>query len=155
MATNRILFELIGLYFVHWSSFELAIDIGIRKLTGLPAKDSLKKTRGWSISRKAQHLKTLVEKSDHEHRSLLIGVLEKLPQESLRNLIAHSYMRFGNESVVFVQMKPNGKLRRRDLTLDEFKKHLADMSGLAHSLSEAFGNTEQDADDQYRAILGT
>jgi hypothetical protein len=154
VATNPALFQLIGLYFVHWSSFELAIDIGIAKLTGLPPKESLRKTRGWSISRKTQHLNSLIEKSDHEHRQLIIDVLKKLPQESLRNLIAHCYMRFGDESVVFVQLKKNGKLRRRDLTLEEFKKHLADVSNLAHSLSEALGNSEEDAENQFRALLG-
>jgi hypothetical protein len=152
-ATDHQLFALIGLYFVHWSSFELAVDIGISKLSGRPPQETLKMSRGWTVSRKVKHLKEIATRSSHEHRGEIINVLDALPKESLRNIIAHCYMRFGMNSVVFLQRDKTGKLTRVQLSTAEFEDHLQLVARLAHSLSEGLNNTDDDADKHYQALL--
>jgi hypothetical protein len=145
------MFQHIGLYFVHWSSFELAVDIGISKLGRLSATKSLEKTRRLTVSEKVKELRRLTIASKHPHQTEIVDVLDRLPKESLRNVIAHCYMRFGANRVIFVQRKSKTTLLRFDMSGDDFSNHLREMSSLAHALSEFLGNTDSEAEEHFNA----
>jgi hypothetical protein len=144
--------QLIGLYFVHWSSFELAVDIGFTKFTGETPQVALKRTRKWTLSKKVDKLKKLVEKSDHSDREQIVQLLTNIPQESLRNVIAHCYMRFGSDKVIFLQRTKGGVLIREEMSSEALRLRLNAASKAAHSLSELLKNTNDDAERHYNAL---
>jgi hypothetical protein len=151
MADRTILYSLIGLYFVHWSSLELALDIGITKLSGVPASESLEKTKKLPVSRKISMLRHLAKDTDHPEQTKIISILDRLPKESIRNVIAHCYMRFGLDSVVFIQRKSKGTLLRIEMTVAELSTHLREMADLASELSAVIGETFADAEQHFAA----
>jgi hypothetical protein len=146
------LHQLIGIYFVHWSSFELALDIGKTKLSGESPQVTLKLTRKWSVSKKVDKLKQLAQASNHPKREQIVQLLAKIPQESLRNVIAHCYMRFGKGIVIFRQRAKDGSLRTEEMSEEAFRLHLAALTKAADDLSKALGNTEEDAERHYNAL---
>ncbi len=131
VADHNNLFRLIGLYHVHWSSFELAIDIGITKLTGLTAAQTVKRTQGWMISKKVDYLKKLVEQSAYQDKIGILDILAELPATSARNAMAHGYLRFGADRLIVIHRSRAGKPTRLDYTTTDFDKHLKLVSDLA------------------------
>ncbi len=152
---QRKLFALIGLYFVHWSSFELAMDLGIAKLCKLSHPDAVRKTTGWQISEKVNLLIEKLEQSSFPNKDEILRVLETLPSDSIRNVIAHSYMRFGDNNVIFVHRNRKGHIRRVELTYMELLQHLAAVSSLASALELHLNNTENELESYFSAAETT
>jgi hypothetical protein len=148
------LFRLIGIYFVHWTSFELAVDIGMTKLSGGSAADTVRATQGWTISSKVDRLKKLVQQSGHAEKPRILKVLGELPKASIRNAMAHGYMRFGADRLVVIHRSKNGSVARHEFTTSELMEQLKSVADLAHTLSTYLGNTEAEA-EHYIAAVGT
>lgn len=157
MSDHDSMFRLIGLYIVHWSSVELAVDIATVKVAAGTAESVISSTGGLSISKKISNLKDLVAKGDMENKDKILKLLSEIPEKSIRNSISHSYMNFmridGENCVEFIHIK-NKKLKKIRLTESEFLTHMKFVCGLAEKLAELFGNTECDANKFIRDIEG-
>ena len=151
-SQHRALYELIGLYMVHWSSFELAISVAIWKISGKSATEVVRETTDWSVSRKVKHLCDLVESSAPSNKDDILKRLWRIPNDSIRNSIAHSYMRFGADRVVFLHRRSSSDIRELEYTTSEFHRHLSEMARLASAVSQDFGETETDVEAFYAAI---
>ena len=95
MSDFDLLFRYIGLYTVHWSSLELAVDIATMKITNGTVASVIKCTGGKDVHKKMIILKNLVEKNNINNRDKIIALISNIPKASRRNSISHSYMNFG------------------------------------------------------------
>jgi hypothetical protein len=146
MSKHDAQFALLGLYMVHWSSFELAVDIATVKIKRTTPDDVVRTTGGWTVYKKVRYLYDIVKESSHKDKDLILNMLCKIPAESIRNIIAHSYMRFGDNEIIFIQRKSTTKVNVVRFTTSELQFKLGEMSSLADAVAEIFGNTEADAE---------
>ena len=107
------------------------------------------------ISAKSGHLKKLVEQSTHAEKTGIIDILKKLPALSVRNAMAHGYLRFGSDFLVIIYRDRKGKLTRLKYTTTEFEDHLKFVAHLADRLSTYLKNTDTEAREYITAVENT
>ena len=126
---------------VHWSAFELAVDVATAKLSGLTPRDIVKETGGCYVSAKVTKLIGIVNNSSPPDKDAILEILKRVPDESIRNTIAHSYMVFGEDTVEFIHRNRRNNLVTHKFTSRELQETLAEATSTAHKLTLLCGIT--------------
>lgn len=150
-VTGIEFFQWLGLYQVHWSSFELALDIALWRLSGLTASESVAKHHRLVAADKIKKTRQLLAETTHPQREAVESVLTRVPVESVRNLLNHGIMRFGGTSMELAMVGRDGKGHYRSFTSDEFIAHLQSVADLAEELERLLSLTNADAEEIWRA----
>jgi hypothetical protein len=101
------------------------------------------------FSRKVALLRALVNKSTHKNKASIVGSLNKMQNESKRNVFAHSFLRSDHRTVTFVERTWEGayKTKKHKFTLAEFQSHVLAFQKAARAFSSALQIDAKDFQD--------
>ena len=136
----------VGKFYGIWSTTELAIDYAVGKFLSLPFEETHLLTAGMEFNRKARLLMALLNRSDHPQKNVMINSVKTIQNESLRNVLAHSFMEHEHDYVVFVERSRHGSYNptRHKFTLPEFSAHVENLYEASVALHDAIGMTDEE-----------
>lgn len=146
LALSQEFNQYLGLFHGVWSSVDLTTDLAICRFLNVTPKEAHLITSGMMFGRKGRLLADLVGRSDHHKKSEILGVFNKIRGQSLRDVMAHSYMRSNNDTVTFVERSTSGefKIKEHKFSLQEFKEHVLKISNYAATFYEVLGFSSVD-----------
>ena len=135
-----------GLFHVGWSVAESAIDYAIGQFLQLASEQTHLLTAGIDHGRKIMLLRDLIARSDHANRTELLRTLKIIQNESLRNVLAHSYIASDDKTITFIERRRGGpySVKLYEFTLKEFRDHVRKFTQAAQDFEKALGFTRED-----------
>ena len=139
LATQPQFTQLLGTFYAVWSSAELCVSWAIGNFLRITLEETHVLTAGMEFGRKAMLLRALVKRSDHKHKDLILGALNKVQNDSKRNAFAHSFISSTLTTVTFVERYGGGeyKATAHTFTLPEFEAHVKALIQHSAALSTA------------------
>ena len=101
--------------------------MGIRDLLKITNEDAHLITAGLELNRKATLLRNLLRRSDHPQKSKAIGALNKIQNDSKRNILVHSYLGGTPTTINFIERSKGGAVfhaKNHKFTFEEFQRHV-------------------------------
>src|SRR5438552_3187255 len=112
---------LLGTFHGAWGTLELVADFAIGRLLNLEPMVTHLMTSRVDFNRKARILRYLTKR--HKNRTAMMGALNKIQNESKRNVLAHAYIISDERTVSFIERTAQGEI--------EGKPHTFDLAGFA------------------------
>jgi hypothetical protein len=155
LVADRRFLHLLGLLYGAWTAQDLTIDFGIGRFLKIPHDQALLLTAGMQFGHKIRILKDLIRKTKDPNKDKMIGALNKLQNESKRNVFAHSYLIGNPTSVSFVERSAGGdfKIRQHTYTLPEWQDHLTAFTNAGKALWEGLGEPQAELEEFMDAAL--
>jgi hypothetical protein len=155
LALNPHFAQLLGLFQVSWSTFDLVTDWAICKFLQIPAEQAHLITAGMLFGRKARLLADLIGKSDHQEKAKILGAFNKLRGNNKRDVFAHSYIRTSKKTITFVERSTSGQYKtiEHTFTLEEFTNHVLGFVRTGREFHIALGVTPEDIQSFANASL--
>ena len=147
-ANTDEFYRSLGGFFAAWSRTELVIDCAIWKALGTETpEDAHKRSAGTAFSDKCKQLRVLIDDGKVPHKAK--GMLDKIENDSLRNVFAHSILASDEDWVLFIYRdRPRrGKEYRPmgyKLTRAEFLTHVVEFAQLSLEFEQATGLTDKE-----------
>lgn len=139
LASRKEFSSYLGLFYVVWSTAEIETSYALGQFLSLPHAETHLVTARMEFSRKVALLRALVTKSTHKNKAAVVGALNKMQNESKRNVFAHSFIRSTHTTVTFVERTWEGtyKTKKHKFTLDEFQSHVLTFQKAARAFGSA------------------
>jgi hypothetical protein len=150
IASRKEFSAWLGLFYVVWSGAEVVTAYAVGKFLSLAHEETHLLTARMEFARKTALLRALISRSDHPKKAALKGALNKMQNESKRNVFAHSFLRSDLKTVTFVERTWEGdfKVRLHKFTLEEFIEHVERFQVAGREFERALGMTDMDKDFQ-------
>lgn len=136
----------VGWFHQAWAGAEIAVDAAIGKLLRITDEEAHLLTTGLELNRKATLLRLLLKRSNLEGKSVAIKALDKIQNESKRNVFAHSYMESNRTKVVYRKKEAHGGkfwTVKLEFTVEEFIAHVANLIDASADFMEAMEFTNE------------
>ena len=130
----------LGQFYQLWSGVELISSLAVGILLDIPDEETHLVTARMEFSRKAGLIRELLQRRPHPKKSAIKSALNRLQNESKRNVFAHSIMLSDEHSVTFLERgwQQDYVSSKHKFTLMEFSEHVHVFSKAVTDLREAF-----------------
>ena len=144
----------VGTFYSNWAALELTIDLAIGKLLAVPHEVTHLLTAGLDFHRKARILRALIRRSNHPQKAKLLTALNKIQNESKRNVFAHSYLGGTDVEVTYLERSRNGELSATEhtFTAQEFVVHVARFVDAGRQFASLIGRSDKEIREFLAAI---
>lgn len=144
--TNPALKKGLSVFHGIWSLIDMTTDYAIFKFLNVTPEQAHLITAGMMYGRKARLLADLVGRSDHPNKAKILGALNWIRGNSKRDIIAHGYQKFDDESIEFVERTISGEFEARGhvFTNEEFISHIKTLAKKGREFQEALEASEDD-----------
>jgi hypothetical protein len=145
----------LGIFHAAWVSIDMTIDFAIGKFLNLAHEDAQILTSGMMYGTKIRILKSLVRKSAHKNKAQIIGSLNKLQNESKRNVFAHSYMASDAVSVTFLERSSGGNylVTKHRFTKIQWNSHVTNFTLVGKEFWDALDVPDSDLEEFAMALM--
>jgi len=145
---------LLGEYLVFWSTFELAVDSALWKLSEGTSDQSIHHMYRLQVSEKVKRVKHHLTRTGHPHSVRIAALLDRILADNIRNVFSHGVMRFGTQHFdVTMRRKATGLLVHRQFTRSSLARHISEMAGLAMEFESLTGYSRSDGEALHRALV--
>jgi hypothetical protein len=142
----------LGSFYASWTAADMTLDFAIGRFMDLPADTTQMLTAGMQYGNKIRILREVIRKGEHKNKAKLLTALNKMQNESKRNVFAHSYLIGSSgpaeffDKVSFVERPPGGEyiVREHEFTLEEWKDHCVDFAEASKDFWDALGATNDE-----------
>lgn len=130
-----------GFFYAAWAVAEALLDCALGQFLRLGDAETHLLTAGMPYGRKAALLRSLINRSNHANKAMLIHKLKVMQNESLRNVFAHSYLASDDKIITFVERSHSGDYwaKEHNFTLEEFNLHVKKFAEAMRDFGEALG----------------
>jgi len=137
-ALDQRFLALLGYFHVIWASLDLLLCYGIGAVLKIEAEECHVLTAGMEFGRKITVLRNIIHRSTHPKRKELIGLLGKIQNESKRNVFAHSFVLYDEQTLTFIDRTRGGdyQVKLHRFTVDEFAEHVISFGEAVEGLTE-------------------
>jgi hypothetical protein len=149
--------QTVGRFYITWSNVEAETSYIIGQLLGLSHDETHLLTTRMEFSRKAALIRDLVVRKKHPKASEIKRALNKLQNNSKRNVFAHSALVADYDKIYFIERdwKHEFVADVHEFTLNEFGIHVRDFILAAVEFSDAAGITGPGIHEFLQAALFT
>jgi hypothetical protein len=156
MVASREFNLLLGLFYGAWTSADMTIDLAIGRFLGLSDYEAQILTSGMEFGPKARLLYEVVKRSVHPKKAEILHGLNKLRNEAKRNILAHSYLIAGRESVTFLERSRGGDyiVKKHRFTYLQWQKDVTETLQAGEEFWKALGYTREELVTFAQAALG-
>lgn len=146
-ANTGDFYTALGRFYAVWSAVELDIDCAIGKLKQLPPEEAHRLVAAMKFSKKLDVLRFLLDNSKYENVAQLKEFLDRIENETLRNVFAHSFMASDSSSVSFYHRRSRQgqySCEPYRFEAENFFVHVQNFAQLAHDFERAFGFAQKE-----------
>jgi hypothetical protein len=142
LQANDTFLHFLGMFYAAWTSIDMTIDYALGRFLNLPHSEALLLTSGMQFGPKIRLLYEIIRGSDNSNKSALLGALNKLRNESKRNVFAHSYLLSSKTEVMFLERTSGGdfQIKPHIYTLDQWVTHVKAFGDAGSELWTALGS---------------
>lgn len=136
---------LFGMFYQFWSLAEMISSLGIGILLKLNDEETHLVTARMEFARKAALIRHLVAKKSHNKSTEIKTALNKIQNDSKRNVFAHSTVLPIKSGIQFLERDWQGDYTAKihKFSFDEFNDHVMAFSSSVESLFEAFDLSQE------------
>src|SRR4051812_39541371 len=127
LPNNKDLVQCLGVFQGTWAIWELITDYAVGHFLNVTDEQAHLITAGMMFGTKGRLLADLISRSDHPHKAKLLGPLNWIRGHALRDALAHSYQKLGEDGgITFVDRRAGGgfAVKEHEFTLKEFAMHV-------------------------------
>jgi hypothetical protein len=144
LALNPQFHLLLGRFYFVWSIAELETSLLLGKMLSMTNDETHAVTTKMPFNVKANLIRALLKQRKPDNAKAILTALNKIQNNSKRNVFAHSIMMSTNDTVVFIDRSMQNGLTSdiTEFTLPSFLKHVDDFVlavqkfGKAHGMSQ-------------------
>jgi hypothetical protein len=138
-ANTDEFYHKLGLFYFAWSRTDLVIDCAVWKASE-PAPEVHEQIAPMNFARKCKHFRSLLPTSKFKDIEKVEKLLTRIPDHSMRNVFAHSFLASDIDSVTFIDRWQQGggpyRVDWHPFTRDQFLNHVEDFIQLSLSISK-------------------
>ena len=139
LAADQRFSLFLGQFYQLWSGVEMLSSLAVGILLNIPDEETHLLTARMEFSRKAGLIRELLQRRTNPKKSEIKSALNKLQNESKRNVFAHSIILSSEHSVTFLERgwQQDYISSKHKFTLVEFTEHVHVFSKAVTDLMEA------------------
>jgi len=131
----------LGRFYQFWSYAEMATSLAIGELLRITDEEAHLLTARMEFSRKAGLIRELLKRRKHPNESAIRSALNKIQNESKRNILAHSILLSDDTALTFIERgwQQDYVSEVHQFTMEEFVKHVHRFALATGDLGRALG----------------
>jgi hypothetical protein len=145
LANNDRFQQLLGRFNVIWSIVDFESSLVLGNLLGLSHEQTHLLTTKMPFNVKANLIRALLRPQKTDKARAIATAINKIQNQSKRNVFAHSYIMSNATSVTFIDRSVDAELvvSAHVFTLPEFETHVANLAVAAKEFGEAHAFTQE------------